>query len=81
MNKLKAIFSAEGRIPSICEACKESFVCGVTIFGCWCTKIKLSAETRASLQKQFHGCLCQDCLLHFNTTEQKIVTSAPQSEG
>ena len=30
--------------------------------GCWCTEIKLSAETRASLKKKSRNCLCRACL-------------------
>jgi hypothetical protein len=48
--------------PQKCEACKELFTCGASIFGCWCTKIKLSKETLKELQSSYKSCLCQNCL-------------------
>ncbi len=60
--KLLAYVSPRWREPSVCEGCGEPFVCGATLMGCWCTDIKLSAETRASLRSRYRGCLCRSCL-------------------
>ena len=60
--KLIGLISPRWREPSTCEACGEAFTCGATLAGCWCTEIKLSAETRASLKKSYRNCLCRTCL-------------------
>jgi hypothetical protein len=69
MSKFKdACFQALGfvslkyKTPSVCESCQEQFICGATVKGCWCLKIKLTAEVRQELKTKFKGCLCQNCL-------------------
>jgi len=48
--------------PSPCEACGNEFQCGATLTGCWCTQVKLTDETRASLRGRYKKCLCRTCL-------------------
>ncbi len=48
--------------PTICESCGSEFGCGAAIAGCWCTRMKLSDETRAGLSIKFESCLCPNCL-------------------
>jgi len=54
-----------------CEACGEFFTCGASVFGCWCTKIKLSKEKLKELQSNYKSCLCQNCLTK-NSIENTI---------
>jgi len=51
--------------PQKCETCGKLFTCGASIFGCWCTKIKLSKETLKELQSNYKSCLCKNCLTKF----------------
>lgn len=48
--------------PSVCEACGETFNCGATLAGCWCSDVKLSEMTRADLRSRYNRCLCRACL-------------------
>ncbi len=48
--------------PTICESCGSEFGCGAAVPGCWCTRMKLSDETRAGLSIKFESCLCPNCL-------------------
>ena len=59
--------------PSTCEACGSEFTCGATITGCWCTEVKLSAETRADLRARYRGCLCRACLERAADSQRKEV--------
>jgi Cysteine-rich CWC len=45
-----------------CQACGNSFTCGASLKGCWCSEIKLSGEARAELRSLYSDCLCRDCL-------------------
>ncbi len=45
-----------------CEACGKEFSCGASVFGCWCSEIELTDETRAELRSRYRDCLCRDCL-------------------
>jgi hypothetical protein len=60
--KLHTLLSAHEREPQVCEACRETFVCGFSLKGCWCSQVKLSSATRAQLQEKYHRCLCRSCL-------------------
>jgi hypothetical protein len=55
--------------PSTCEACGETFVCGATLTGCWCSEIKLSEAIRAQLRSRYNRCLCRACLESFAKSE------------
>ncbi|MDQ3820676.1 MAG: cysteine-rich CWC family protein [Acidobacteriota bacterium] len=65
LRKLTGVVLPQFREPSTCEACGASFVCGAGLAGCWCSEIKLSAETRAELQRRYERCLCRSCLESF----------------
>ena len=65
LRRLAGLVLPQYREPSTCEACGETFVCGATLAGCWCTEIKLSEETRAHLRSRFERCLCRACLEKF----------------
>ena len=68
MKKVLGLFSAAYKEPKTCEACGEEFVCGATLKGCWCMKVKLSDEVRDRLKSQFRDCLCGNCLEKFGST-------------
>jgi len=51
------MFSKEKR----CSKCGLPFDCG-GLFGCWCWRVKLDAEARATLRQQYADCLCPACL-------------------
>ena len=53
--------------PFACEACGETFQCGASLKGCWCTSVPLSDEARTSLRGKYNNCLCPECL---NTLSQ-----------
>jgi hypothetical protein len=65
MIKLKKIigyFSPNFRERQKCEACKEEFICGASLSGCWCSEIKLSQTTLNQLRAKYKKCLCRKCL-------------------
>ena len=45
-----------------CPACGQPFACEINLQGCWCTEVKLSAETLQRLRSKYKGCLCRSCL-------------------
>ena len=51
-----------------CEACGNEFSCGASVFGCWCSEIELTDETRTELRARYHDCLCRDCLSSYSTS-------------
>jgi len=59
----------KGGRPVTCESCGEPFNCGVSLKGCWCSEIELTATDRATLKSKFKDCLCRNCL-------QKIASNA-----
>ena len=61
---LKALgfVSLKYKQPSVCESCHEQFICGATVKGCWCMKMKLTPEVRQELKESFKNCLCRNCL-------------------
>ena len=59
---LTGLVTTKWRDPQPCEACGEPFVCGATLAGCWCTEVKLAAETRTRLRARYERCLCRACL-------------------
>lgn len=46
----------------ICESCGGDFLCGAKIGECWCSAVKLEAETLAELRDDYKNCLCSSCL-------------------
>jgi hypothetical protein len=52
----------KGERPVTCESCGEEFNCGVSLKGCWCSKIELSEADRAELKSRYNDCLCTGCL-------------------
>ncbi len=62
LKTIAGMISERWRTPSKCEACGNEFACGAKLSGCWCSEIKLSAETRADLGERYSGCLCRACL-------------------
>ena len=67
--KLLGIFSSRWRAAETCEACGEKFVCGATLAGCWCKKVKLSEAARDALKQKYKGCVCRTCLEKFAESE------------
>ena len=53
--------SRQGK-AEVCGACGKSFLCGVTLAGCWCAEVKLSEEQRTELKAKYQGCVCRECL-------------------
>jgi cysteine-rich CWC protein len=47
---------------NICEACGQAFDCELSVSGCWCSRIELSADAREQLRAKYTGCLCAACL-------------------
>ena len=62
IRKVLSIFSPEYKEPSVCEACGDEFVCGVSIRGCWCTEVSVSEAVRRELKTKYKKCLCRKCL-------------------
>lgn len=68
--KMLGLVDARWKKPSTCESCGDSFTCGAALTGCWCSKVSLTAETRASLRTRYTGCLCRKCLERAQMTAQ-----------
>jgi hypothetical protein len=62
IRKALGIFSEKYKDPSVCESCGEEYICGATVKGCWCMKLKVSDEARAEMKAKFEKCLCPTCL-------------------
>lgn len=62
LTKIIGYLSPNLRDTQQCEACKQDFVCGASIMGCWCSKIKLSKTTLTELRNKYKHCLCRNCL-------------------
>lgn len=71
--KALSFVSVKYKEPSVCESCNEQFICGATIKGCWCMKIKLTAEVRQELKAKFKDCLCQNCLEKYASSVKKLI--------
>jgi hypothetical protein len=56
---------------STCEACGNSFNCGATLAGCWCTELKLSEHLLTTLRARYSKCLCRPCLESLAEAEQQ----------
>lgn len=65
LRTIAGIISPRWRAPMACESCGNAFVCGVSLAGCWCSEIKVSAEVRAEMRSRFKRCLCRPCLERF----------------
>ncbi len=56
----------------ICPRCKKEFVCqSDDIAACACSTIRLLNETKSFLAQTFYGCLCNECLSHFDNLAAK----------
>jgi cysteine-rich CWC protein len=62
LRRALGVVSLRWKDPIACEACGGDFKCGATLTGCWCMAVKLTADTRASLRRQYKNCLCRSCL-------------------
>ena len=62
IRKVLSLFSPEYKEASMCEACGDEFVCGVSIRGCWCTEVSVSKDARRELKTKYKKCLCRKCL-------------------
>jgi len=71
LRKMAELVLPQLREPSTCEACGETFMCGATLAGCWCTEIKLSEAARADLRSRYERCLCRACLEKFAEGEKE----------
>ncbi|HEY6189084.1 MAG TPA: cysteine-rich CWC family protein [Pyrinomonadaceae bacterium] len=69
--KLASFISQCSREPSTCEACGDSFNCGATLEGCWCTEVALSEQARAQLRARYQQCLCRKCLEGFAEADRE----------
>ena len=45
-----------------CPACGQEFACEISLQGCWCSEVKVSAATRDALRGEYKSCLCRACL-------------------
>ena len=71
VTKLIGVFAPRFRDPSTCEACGDTFTCGATLTGCWCTEVETTPELRARLRERFARCLCRACLEAFASDERR----------
>lgn len=71
LKKALGFISEKYKEMSVCESCGKEFICGATINGCWCFKVKLSEDTRKELKSEFTDCLCQNCLENYSAGEIK----------
>jgi len=74
LRELTNLILPSRREPRTCEACGQSFACGASLKGCWCSQIKLSAAARQQLRERYRDCLCRECLMRFTGSE-------PASDG
>jgi hypothetical protein len=51
-----------------CESCGQPFACELSLTGCWCSKVDLSADARQELRTKYRRCLCPACLVQYATT-------------
>jgi hypothetical protein len=75
IRNLTSFISTGGCEPSKCEACGNSFTCGATLSGCWCTEVKLSEQAQTELRARYQGCLCRECLERFAEADQQETIS------
>ena len=68
LQKLTELILPERRAPRVCEACGESFACGASLKGCWCSAIKLDAAARQALRERYRDCLCPTCLENYSSS-------------
>ena len=66
---LLRILSSQKGVAETCEACGETFVCGASLTGCWCSEVKISDAARAKLKEKYKGCVCRNCLEQFAADE------------
>jgi len=45
-----------------CEACGAQFECASMAGRCWCSEVKVSADTLKELKSRYADCLCPNCL-------------------
>lgn len=63
------MISEKYKDPSRCERCGREFICGATLSGCWCMKLKLTERARQELKAAYKDCLCPDCLKEYAVPE------------
>ncbi len=58
--------SIERNYQKKCGRCSRSFLCHNNA-ACWCHEYTLSETVLATLNRDFKGCLCQDCLSEYGS--------------
>ena len=54
--------------PALCPRCGGTFLCNAAGTGpCQCSTARLTDAVRASIAREFSGCLCIACLLEMAT--------------
>ena len=64
-----------------CPACGQPFVCEISLQGCWCTEVKLSAETLQTLRSKYKSCLCRSCLESAQAVSERANGAEYDSQG
>ncbi len=63
--KFSSVFVEESlNFVKPCPRCGNPFLCYADDH-CWCQNIAIHSRTRESLQEQFKGCLCNNCLQEY----------------
>lgn len=62
LRQLAVLMTARLSRDLTCESCGNSFTCGASLTGCWCSQITLNDELRAELKRRYRDCLCRECL-------------------
>lgn len=73
MKNVFGIFSEKYKDPSVCESCRDEFICGATVTGCWCMNMKITDDARAEMKEMFQKCLCPKCLGSYSSQPAMIV--------
>ncbi len=61
----KAFVEDEGEFVSKCGRCGKGIIC-YRDTNCWCQGVQIPSETQETLQEQYRGCLCKNCLTYFS---------------
>jgi len=76
--KLALTWSRSGptvKRPGTCESCGHPFACELSLAGCWCSKIALTAGARADMRAKYADCLCPACMKKYSETFQPAESS------
>ncbi len=57
----QAVIELEDDFLQKCPRCGRPFIC-YKDGSCWCHELRVHPKTRESIQQEFRGCLCRDCL-------------------